>query len=422
MEYYHHVGQGLTINSTVAEAESLLDTTFWYFHNNGRQVVRTMQYSVPSEIRSYIQTIQPTTYLGRLKPLSSHILPKGKEVASIAVSKLASQSCSITITPTCLQDLYQLGNASSIPRVPGNTLGISGYLEQWVSYDDLSRFASSFAPWISGYNLTIAGIDGGVNEQHNLTQDSQEANLDVQYAASLASSSDLVFFSTASTGPFNPDLDQPSINASTNEPYLTQLTWLNSLPNEKLPTVLSTSYGEDEQSVPRDYAIAVCKLFGQLGARGVSVIFSSGDEGVGSSCVSNDGKNTTTFNPGFPASCPFVTSVGGTTGINPEIGTAFSGGGFSNVFQRPSYQELDVDGYLNRIGNNFEGLFQPAGRALPDVSAQSDNFVFFDKGLSARIGGTRYVASSANWHYTDLSVVLPPRPLLPSSATSMQFA
>ena len=343
-------------------------------------------------------------------------------MAPLAASELASQSCSATITPTCLQDLYQLGNASSIPRVPGNTLGISGHLQQWVRYDDLSRFASSFAPWISGDNVTIAGIDGGVNEQHNMTQDSLEANLDIQYAASLASSSDVVFFSTAGTGPLDPDLDQPFVNATTNEPYLTQLTWLNSLPNERLPTVLSTSYGEDEQSVPRDYAIAVFRLFGQLGARGVSVIFSSGDEGVGSSCVSNDGKNTTTFNPGFPASCPFVTSVGGTTGIKPEIGTVFSGGGFSNIFLRPSYQELDVDGYLNRIGNAFEGLFQPAGRAIPDVSAQSNNFAIFDKGLSVRIGGTRYVVALVDKDHTDLAVVLPLRPSLPLSATSTQFA
>ena len=50
-------------------------------------------------------------------------------------------------------------------------------------------------------------------------------------------------------------------------------------------------------------------MFAQLGARGVSVIFSSGDGGVGTACLSNDGKNTTEFQPQFPAACPFVTSV-----------------------------------------------------------------------------------------------------------------
>ena len=50
-------------------------------------------------------------------------------------------------------------------------------------------------------------------------------------------------------------------------------------------------------------------MFAQLGARGVSVLFSSGDTGVGSACQTNDGKNTTRFLPIFPAACPFVTSV-----------------------------------------------------------------------------------------------------------------
>ena len=67
-----------------------------------------------------------------------------------------------------------------------------------------------------------------------------------------------------------------------------------------LPVQFTTSYGDDEQTVPRDYAIQVCNLFAQLGARGSSIMFSSGDSGVGSDCVSNDGTNTRKFLPAFP--------------------------------------------------------------------------------------------------------------------------
>jgi hypothetical protein len=132
--------------------------------------------------------------------------------------------------------------------------------------------------------------------------------------------------------------------------------------------------------VPKDYAIRVCKEFCLLGesyfiiqlssandlfvsvsctgSRGVSIIFSSGDAGVGDGnsdpatqqCFSNVGENKTMFLPQFPASCPLcvmsttvsphisshrsccmgsVTTVGGTQGI-PEIAAPFSGGGFSN--------------------------------------------------------------------------------------------
>lgn len=85
--------------------------------------------------------------------------------------------------------------------------------------------------------------------------------------------------------------------------------------------------------VPLSYASRVCAEFAQLGtyqvlnrwngaiefiegdvlgARGVSVMFGSGDGGVGDGdpnpatqqCFSNDGRNVTMFIPEFPASCP----------------------------------------------------------------------------------------------------------------------
>jgi tripeptidyl-peptidase I len=61
------------------------------------------------------------------------------------------------------------------------------------------------------------------------------------------------------------------------------------------------------------------------------------------------------FNPSFPATCPFVTAVGATQ-INPNSTVyepesaceqfAYSGGGFSNIFPLPAYQEAAVNGYL----------------------------------------------------------------------------
>ncbi len=132
-----------------------------------------------------------------------------------------------------------------------------------------------------------------------------------------------------------------------------------------------------------------CSLFAQLGARGISVIFASGDTGVGSACQTNDGKNTTRFLPIFPAACPFVTSVGGTHHVEPEVATYFSSGGFSDRFPRPAYQDAAVTRYLGILGNKWEGLYNPAGRGFPDVAAQSQNFTVVDRGLEIRVGGTR---------------------------------
>jgi tripeptidyl-peptidase-1 len=79
------------------------------------------------------------------------------------------------------------------------------------------------------------------------------------------------------------------------DPVIAYLDWLNYVLNQtSIPQTFSTSYGEDErqcicsikltrladldaETVPKDYALSVCNLFAQLGVRGSSVLFSSGD-------------------------------------------------------------------------------------------------------------------------------------------------
>jgi hypothetical protein len=43
-----------------------------------------------------------------------------------------------------------------------------------------------------------------------------------------------------------------------------------------------------------------------------------GDENP-TNCITNDGKNSLTFLPEFPASCPYVTTVGATEQFEPEV-------------------------------------------------------------------------------------------------------
>jgi tripeptidyl-peptidase-1 len=229
---------------------------------------------------------------------------------------------------------------------------------------------------------------GGLNDQ-NATSDSVEANLDVQYTAGLVGPTIKTnFFSTAGRGSFVPDLDQPDAASNQNEPYMELFTYLLSLPDGELPSVLSTSYGESEQSVEATYAKKICDMIGQLGTRGMSVIFSSGDTGVGSGCQTNDGKNTTRFLPIFPASCPYVTSVGGTYKIEPERAIYFSSGGFSDIWERPAYQDKAVSEYLTKLGSKWEGLYNTKGRGFPDVAAQGQAFRVVDSGRVLPVGGT----------------------------------
>jgi tripeptidyl-peptidase I len=81
-------------------------------------------------------------------------------------------------------------------------------------------------------------------------------------------------FSTGGSPPFKPDSNTPN---NTNEPYL---DWLDFILNQTtIPQTISTSYGDDEQTVPPDYAANVCNGFAQLGAKGISLLFASGDFG-----------------------------------------------------------------------------------------------------------------------------------------------
>ncbi|KAH9162130.1 hypothetical protein EDB89DRAFT_2104352 [Lactarius sanguifluus] len=57
-----------------------------------------------------------------------------------------------------------------------------------------------------------------------------------------------------------------------------------------------------------------------------------------------------------------VTAVGGTVHI-PEVAASFSGGGFSDYFERPNWQNRAVQSFLESLPKGaYAGLFNPAGR------------------------------------------------------------
>jgi tripeptidyl-peptidase-1 len=170
-----------------------------------------------------------------------------------------------------------------------------------------------------------------------------------------------------------------------------------SLPFPISPTPVSNL---SPQTVPKEYAIRVCNLIGLLGLRGITVLESSGDTGVGAPCQSNDGKRTPEFTPQFPGTCPYITAVGGTQGYAPEVAWTASSGGFSNYFDRAWYQDVAVEDYLdNHLApgarqnwSAYAGGFK--GRAFPDISAHSlsPNYLYYTGGAVSYTGGTSAAA------------------------------
>ena len=340
--------------------------------------LRTLEYSVPSVLVGHLDMIQPTTYFG-VKQFRSTISEHHaieKDEFHIEATQAVTGCTGTRITPTCLAHLYNFANAKN--QTTG-LLGVAGFLEEYAIKTDFSTFLNSYAYFNNkAKSFTCTGVNGGTCPT---SPAGVEANLDVQYAGSISSSVPMTYYSTAGRGQW------VGSGTNTNEPYLEFLNYLLALPAASLPNTLSISYGDAETTVPLSYATNVCNLFSQLGARGVSILISSGDSGVGTTCKVN-GK--TSFETAFPASCPWVTTVGGTTGNSPENAWSSGGGGFSEVFGRPDYQSAVVNKWLTSDSTHsaVTNYFNSSGRAYPDISAQATNFVIVASGSAQSVSGT----------------------------------
>lgn len=155
--------------------------------------------------------------------------------------------------------------------------------------------------------------------------------------------------------------------------------------------VISISYGGQEADLPEAYQTRQCAEFMKLGMQGISILVASGDSGVAG--PAGDGSadgclgSGNVFSPDFPATCPYLTTVGATTlpangDVRKDQETAVtrfgSGGGFSNIYATPGYQSAAVNTYLTQhtppymsysgvdninIGANG-GVYNNAGRGV----------------------------------------------------------
>jgi tripeptidyl-peptidase-1 len=151
----------ILFRTNVRTANKLLNTEFaWYRSVEDQEILRTMAYSVPEELKDHINFVQPTTRFGSLKPLSStaQIFDAGE--VSNGISKWFGGSapqvnitCNLTITPECLLDLYNV-HYKGHPK-NGNTVGYASFLEEYARYSDLAQFEKVYAPYAIGENVSF---------------------------------------------------------------------------------------------------------------------------------------------------------------------------------------------------------------------------------------------------------------------------
>lgn len=364
-------GDWLSFSIPVSKANEVFDADFNVFthQDTGSESLVTMAYSIPTDLTDHIELVHPTISFNNplgLKPkftVPPKLVPATTNISSDAVPA----SCSTTITPACLQALY--GIPTTPATITSNTLGVSGYIGQFANQADLKTFLTLLRPDINpNTGFTLETLDGGSNPQGQ-AQAGIEADLDTQYTIGVATGVPVSFISCG-------EQNRDSLGG-----FLDQINFL--LAQAAPPQVLTTSYGQNENTVSSKLANSLCNAHMQLGGRGTSILFSSGDGGVAGS----QSTRCTTFLPTFPSGCSFTTSVGATSGV-PETSASFSSGGFSNIFTQPSYQAGAVQAYLARLGNTNAGKFTPTGRAFPDISAQGQNVEIVFQQQTSLVAGT----------------------------------
>jgi tripeptidyl-peptidase-1 len=394
----------ITVPLRIQEIERLPDATYNVYSNeeDGSSLVRAPQWSLPEHLHGHIETIQPTNSFFRTKPqgwraeppepqwfldgrLPTHqemvdedLLDRGHidipELENLPSNPTAAQACNrLAVSPLCLRTLYgALGYAAQVPE--NNSIGLVNYHRQSNNRSDSDLFLKLYrkdaAAANAAYTFKTEIVTDGQDEQTPATpeqlkrMDGFEGALDIQAVLGVGFPTPVTAYNVGGRPPFRED---KYTTLNNNKPYLEWLQYI--IAQDDVPRVITTSYADDEQTVPESYARRACNEFAQLGARGVSVIFASGDQGVGRDgyCKSNDGSAKTRFLPVFPASCPYVTSVGATRLVGPEIvafdarGGFVSGGGFSNYFSRPLYQDKAVELYLQSLDNSLDMYYNKEG-------------------------------------------------------------
>jgi tripeptidyl-peptidase-1 len=324
--------------------------------------------------------------------------------------------------------------------------------------EDLDLFFNTFQPTLAGRRPTVVPIDGGyLQTDFKISPFNLEADLDFEYAMALTEPLDitniqvgdkfrlgninnmLAAFDSYYCGTIDPSID-PLFPDPLPGGYNQSAECGTVIP----PKVLSISYGDPESEFPPEYLRRQCLEFLKLGLMGVTVTVGSGDDGSQSgshdACIDPatgvSNASTGIFSPLWPASCPWVTSVGGTqritqpsslstrsviaqeadlskanafvakfsstintnnntveTALNTTLGSRIinSGGGFSNVFSTPYYQDKAVAEYRVNEKENLElvnHVHNQHGRGFPDVSALAAAYLTAVDGQIKTVYGT----------------------------------
>jgi tripeptidyl-peptidase-1 len=359
-------GGFVEVDTDIKTAQEILGTVYHKFDSEvaGKTVYRTFSFVLPKEISEVVDYIFPTVQFPPTlsgKPLiTSHGVPNANSV-----------------TPAILNSYYNItSNTVSSTKA---TQSLFESLGQSFSPSDLTQFQSL-------YKLPNDPLDTviGPNTPTDCTKNPNncaEANLDVQYIMAVAQIAPTTYWSEAN---------------SLGDIFYKWIVEVGDYTNP--PLVHSISYGSIEDELEDLTQNRFNQEAASLGASGVTIVVSSGDDGVANFGARSD-KSQCGFHPSYPASAQYVVAVGATKGPEagqPEVacqsdngGIITTGGGFSTTFSQPSYQSQEVNKFLsNSTACPPKTMFASGGRGYPDVSMAGYNYNVVIGGSIYQVSGT----------------------------------
>ncbi|KDO32601.1 hypothetical protein SPRG_03074 [Saprolegnia parasitica CBS 223.65] len=377
-------GDYVRVTLPVAAAEDLFATELHEYKRGDRRVVRPFgAYAVPASIRDHVLLVDGLEHF----PTAFRRQSATRTTASIDGG----------ISISAIQQQYGLPTDRAATDVR-NRLVVGAFLKEAYRASDLRSYYARNHVASSALPKSVQCTGNGGDD----APATGEASLDVQLVMGLTANAETSVFCYNSyrdaTRPFSDD---------NQEPFVTFMHDINAM--EPAPSVVSISYADDECAVPPAYIAALDAEFIKAGLRGTTVVVASGDNGVvGSTLISFCGRSTCArFETGYPASSPYVLSVGGTQLLEDveddgkhrqeEVvstdtnGAITSGSGFSWYASRPSYQDNVVQAYnLKENLDESTAMYNGDGRVFPDVVAIGhnvpivvDNMVEWTDGTSA---------------------------------------
>eukprot|EP01105_Mastigella_eilhardi_P002488 TRINITY_DN130_c0_g1_i2.p1 TRINITY_DN130_c0_g1~~TRINITY_DN130_c0_g1_i2.p1 ORF type:complete len:592 (-),score=153.93 TRINITY_DN130_c0_g1_i2:45-1784(-) len=367
------LGSGF-VNGTVpaSAAELLFGTRFYNFtsRSTNRTIQRALSYSLSDEIADLLDFVEGTVQF----PSTLHRGP-------IVVAPASASAATVNqTTPALLNKFYSI--TSNTVQSKLSTQSLFETLGQSYSPSDLSEFEKQYdIP--SQDCVTVIGPNTPADCKTS-PDDCTEANLDVQYIIAVAQGAPTTYWSISKIYDYSDPFLQWALDveAAENPPY-----------------VHSISYDGDENANDHDSEKRVDEEVTKLLARGLTVMVSSGDDGVGGTPARSSAASCG-FNPQYPGQLPHVVSVGATMGpeySSTEIactsnvgGLITTGGGFSNLFETPDYQ-TNATAYYIAHGPNMppaSAKWNSKGRGYPDVAMLGHNYLINAGGKYYEVSGT----------------------------------